>query len=141
MGEREREDWEGVRDLERVVESEGDLLRREGDLDRLWLWLRDLEREGERLAAGDRGEVDKRCLDGEATALLSRAPSPFVALFCAADMDPGGRYDGSFTSSSELELRLGDLLCLLLRSDILRGFPGVDAESVPGRGACGSGVG
>ena len=56
-------------------------------------------------------------------------------------MDPGGWYDGSFISSSELELRLGDLLCLLLRSDILRGFLGVEAESAPDRGARGSGVG
>lgn len=140
VGERDRGDRDGVRDRERLAESDGERPRR-GDLDRLWLRLGDLEREGERLAAGDRGEVDNRCRDGEAALLLSRAPSPLAILCCGADIDPGLWYDGSATSSSELELRLGDLLCLLLRRGILRGFLGVEAESAPGRGACGSGVG
>lgn len=136
VGERERDEWEGERerDLERVVESERDVLRRGGDRERLRLALRDLEREGERLGAGDRSELDRSrglSADGDA-APLSRAPPPFAAL--CDDMDPRGRYSGSLTSSSELELRLGDLLCLLRRRDTRRGFRGVEAGSA-GRGA------
>lgn len=145
VGEREREDRERVGDLERAVESERDGLRREGeaDLDRLRAGLGDVEWRGERLGPRDGGELDRGrdcCPDGEAAGLLSRRPPPFVSLL-EDDIGPVGWYAGSVTSSSELELRLGELLCLPRRMDILREFLGVETLSTPVRTVRGSGVG